>query len=283
MIPRAKGALLAALTLLLVGSAVLHPAFGPATLAFYGDAERAFARFTGDVPMATCAVFWATSRTANDALKITGQTHLFNGCLHSNRDFNLGGGTNTFNRTIRHANLYYTNDNAHLLRMGHVQVPAEDYPFPFVLSDYAPNGCKARAAALRGEYFSYAQSNAQIKAGNLKQGLHYVQGSATVDLTGFSGTITVVATGGIKVSTDAAGARAHTDGLLFFANAAGPNALSFVGNGGRVVGAMYAPNGEASYSAQANHYTGQVVGDTVTVSGSNSVFNVLAPVGTAAC
>lgn len=280
----ARVTLLGALLAVGLAGAMLHPAFGAATtLAFMHDTEGAWARFTGDVPIGTCAVFWANSRTANDALKITGGPHRFGGCLHSNRDIHIGGNGNTFNRTLRYAASYYNNSNGHVMKAGVVRVAADEYPFPYHLAEYAPTGCKAREAAAQGQYFSFIDANLQLKGAALRDGLYFVQGSATVTLDGFAGRVTVVTTQGVKVSSDVAGARSYMDNLLFFADGTGPNTLSFVGNGGRVSGSMYAPNGALSYSGQSNHYTGQVMADTITVSGGDTSFVALAPVGTRHC
>lgn len=255
---------------------------GGGTEAFFSDSEAGDARFTGNVPIATCAAFWANS-TERSALKITGSDHIFDGCVHSNGGFDLGGARDTFNRTIRHAGEYRNNTNGHVVRSGVVAVTATPYAYPYAVEDYQPTGCKAQQAANRGAYFSYVGSTVQIKGALLRPGLHYVQGDAVADLTNFAGNITIVATGKVNVGSGVLGARAYIDSLLGHAGASGPNALSFTGNGGVLVGSLLAPNGEVSFSAQANDYSGQVMGHTITVSGAESVFHTLAHVSYQPC
>jgi len=255
---------------------------GPATVAYLSDTEEAHARFTGNVPSAVCAAFWANSTTRHDTLKITGSDHALDACMHSNRQFDLGGGRNTFHRTIRYVEAYKNNSNGHDLRAGIVQVRAEPYPYPFAIEDYQPGGCKAQAAAAQGQYYRHA-GNVQIKGGPLREGLHYVEGSATVDLGVFAGGITIVATRSIKIDTGFVTARPYVDGLVAFANGQGPNTLTFGNNGGSLEGVFYAPQGAVSFAGQNLTYAGQVVGDSITLSGSNSFFRAAAPVATPRC
>lgn len=252
------------------------------TYAMFSDTERGLARFTGDVPIASCAAIWADSTDAA-ALKITGSDHDFFSCLHSNGGAELGGARGEYHRTVRHAGEYKTNENGHSLYAGAVQVSPAVFPYPYTTSDYEPTGCKARQAANQGNYYSYVGSTIQLKPPLVREGLHYVIGNAVVDLTGFSGNITVVATGRVDMAAGPAGAHAYVDSLLAHAGASGPNALKFTGNGGRVTGSVYAPHGEVSFSAQENDYRGQIMGWRVTVSGSLSSFRSDPPASYVPC
>lgn len=242
----------------------------PATFAAFQDAEAATTRLVGHVPTASCALFWANA-SVNDALKLTGTRMDYQGCLHSNGELEVGGGSSIFQRTLRHAGGFSTNENNHSFLGGIVGVPSEDFAYRYVFSRYAPGGCVAELALSRGEYWT-ASGNVQLKGALLRTGLHYVQGSATVDLSGWSGRITVVATGGLKVVSDAAGAVAYVDGLLAYSAAPGPNSITFNSNGGTVAGNFYALGGDVKFSGNGITYTGQVVGDTIQASGADSTF-----------
>lgn len=252
------------------------------TNAFFSDTELALARYIADVPTGSCAALWA-DEPASSALKITGSDHIFYGCVHSNGGFDLMGARDVFHRSVRHVGTYNNNSNGHIMRGGVLNVAHDVYPYPYQVSDYSPTGCKARQAANSGAYFSYVGSTIQLKGPLIREGLHYVDGNANVDLTAFVGNITVVSTGKIDMAAGPLGARSYVDQLIAHAGASGPNALKFTGNGGTVRGVMHAPYGEVSFSAQDNDYYGQIMGWRVTVSGSESEFRISAPVGYQPC
>lgn len=241
----------------------------PATLAAQHDIERGEAQFVANLHVADACVFWANSTTTKDAFKIVGNSHLFEGCLHSNNDMVVGGGANEFNRTLRYTTTFSTNNNDHTFRAGIVRVNATPYPYPFAIADYAPGGRRANEADAAGKYYLHA-GGVILSASLLRDGLHYVDGSAVVSPGSHRANVTIVATGSIRITSAGPDLSAYTDGLLAFSRATGTNAILTDASACRLVGALYADRGEMHFAGSDCTYEGQIVGDAVKIAGERS-------------
>lgn len=250
------------------------------TAAAFSDTEAGVAEITANVTIRSSCVFWATSPTDSQSFKITGGSHFFDGCVHSNKDLVANGNNNIFNRTVRYASTFSTNHNGHEFRQGVNKTTLQPYPNAYAIARYAPGGAAAEAAAVRGEYFVHT-GNVNLQAPLLRTGLHYVQGNVnfgndcTLLLGGECATdrITVVATGSITAQTSHRSYQSYMDGLLFLSNqSTTSNTIKLGGSGNTYTGVIYAPRGEAMFACQYTTLIGQLAGKTVQVAGSYSTF-----------
>ena len=198
--------------------------------------------FTVVFPQGRDCVAWGNSTSRPNAIDVTGQRNTFSHCVQANRDANLQGSNNRFNETVR----YVRNLNAapsNVLVNGSLQVTASPYPYLFRLEDYQPGGRAAQEAAARGEYWTHT-NNAVLTAATLVRGLHYVNGHATVDVTGVARNVTIVAKGALTLTATSSTLDAYADGLLLGSWTGGADRLNLRGDRSRFVGALFAHQSE---------------------------------------
>ncbi len=246
----------------------LVPAWEPAgTFALVVDTEvDPGNRFVADVPIAATCAIWGSGDLPGSRIHITGNRHRFNGCVHSNRDIEVHGRSHTFTRTVRHAGEFGTSGPRHSFECGSVSVAPAAYPYPFALSDYLPGGRAAEAADADGAYHQHPPGTT-IDLTTAPAGIHMVHGTASVIGTGMAPRVTIVATGPIYIAAERVTMMPYVDGLLFYSDATGNDALSMASPGSDLTGAFYAPRGGIGMSSSETTIAGQLIASSVRVSG----------------
>lgn len=247
------------------------------TQAAFFDSEKTLVTASGDIPLPGCDVIFANSSTGAESILISGKNNVFGGCVQSNSGIKIQGTGNQVNRTVRFVTTF-DNSGGALLLNGSLQVPHEYYPWPYQTIDYSPTGCRAAAA---GAGFTNHAGDWSTNAPTT--GLHYVTGNANIDARGFTGKLTIVATGTISIKTDAAGIRPYIDNLTALSASTSNTALEHDGGGGRESGAFFAPEGALTWKAKDALLSGVLMAKTIQVSGQGNTFTARAPTAHATC
>ena len=100
----------------------------------------------------------------------------------------------------------------------------------------------------------------------------YATGDITIDSSGLSGEVTLIAQGAI----DFAGSSclltpAQDDLLMWSTSTTATDAISLDGSGCVLTGAVYAPHVEFRVGGSSNTLTGRVLADTVKITGANGI------------
>jgi hypothetical protein len=251
----------------------------------WGDnSVRVGARALAEVVPTQCLggyAIWADARPGDAGVSdatVSGSGADIRGRVHSNDDLDANGAGHTFNGLVGYV------DRLRVVGAGHrfipsagnpQQVPPAPRPVEYHIQDYRPGGAAAVAAQQQGRYHYHPGNWREQGAGFVVQeGLHFVDGNVHLSGAGLRGTVTIVATGNIELTGAGNMVTAYSDGLLFFANAGGNNAVKIAGAGTTWRGVIYAPNGEiATHGAGLGTLHGSLIGRAVTITGSgNSVY-----------
>ena len=233
----------------------LNSPFGPSTSASNGS-----------------VAVWANSATFSETtLDVSGSDQIINGLTHSNKDLKIGGSDNVFTGGTEyvgqlvqvHPSTTFSPDP------DPVQVSASGFPISFVLADYQPGGPAAIAAG--GQYFFIdGKMERSLQNETLASGLYFVTGLVSISASNVQANVTIVSQGTLEVSgSDDTNFTAFIDGLLFMGNAGGEDALKVGGSASDFSGHIFAPNGRVELSGQNNTFTCAILGDRVTLNGSN--------------
>jgi hypothetical protein len=191
---------------------------------------------------------------------------VISGISRSNADLRISGSKNQFSGAVRYATQFQDGGGENVYPTPQ-QVGAGAAPVSYALADYQPGGSAAQAAQAAGRY-TLVNGDFEVSEPRTLSGLYYVTGNAELSASDVRGTFTIVAAGRIEVSGSTHDVRPYANGLLFFANGQGDDALKLAGSDSTLRGVIYAPRGQVEASGSSNVIAGLVLGDTLELSGS---------------
>ena len=232
--------------------------------------------------------------SAHAAFKVSGGDNVFENSpdvAALGEKVELTGSSNVFNDGIDYTTTFIPGSgNTTAPATGGVSSPPLLPPLTFDIADYAPGGSAALAAG--GDYHTFVGTSKDFTSAELAAGgLWYLTGPSG-DLTNVivklpnmgastSTGITIVTTGTIDVSGGDQQLRSFVDDLLFFSDKTDTSSSAVIITAGSGVstadrstydGAIYGPNGLISLGGGQATYTSTVIGDRLTLSGSDLVF-----------
>nr|WP_274387931.1 HNH/ENDO VII family nuclease [Salsipaludibacter albus] len=211
---------------------------------------------------------WANSETAGNALDWSGGAGTVHGLVHSNDDVNIVGRLKTFD-TVEYV--------GSLKVGGQTQMPAEtavveasQHPLDHELADFAPDGPVAAAVgdAWHDDSGSCAGGTWHVVNEVLEPGVHWVDCDVQLNGSALGGAVTLVATGTISIAGSRPVFEPYWDGLLFLSGSSADRAIELNSQGSKMLGTIFAPDGEVSLASSDNRFHCAVVGDRVTITGS---------------
>lgn len=234
------------------------------------------------------AALFAISETCNNTILWSGSDGLVDGGLHSNRDVQIMGASNTITGPASYVTTF--DDN------GVIYIPPPDDnpirvdplsdPLDLELADYAPGGSAATAAAAAGMYryrdghitMNWLKSNGYYDQTTevIEPGLYYATGNITINGNDLiAAGVTFVAEGNIDLIGPNHSFSSYIDGLLVFAaNDPGGDGVSCntpvisqTHSGGVYDGYFYAPDGVVNISGANVVINGGVIAYAIDLTG----------------
>ena len=212
----------------------------------------------------------------------SGGNWTINGAVHSNSDVNMSGPGNTINGSVQDV----TGANPTGLT-GATLNPATNNPVQSTVLPDPVNKTLAdfyQGTASTPTYHYIAGStnlSSYITNGVLQPGVYYVNGDinfATSLSSTVPSTVTLVATGGIQITSPNMNFAPYSQQMTFFANVTSSNTgLNISGSNGSWSGIAYAPHSNLRASGSSNmSYPSSLVGNTVTLTGSGGTLTYTA-------
>lgn len=188
-------------------------------------------------------------------LTLNGSNQYVGGNVHTNKNFTANGSNLTITGAVEAVTTITTNGSDIDIAQ---RVPNAPYvPMP----DFAET-IKAQAQAA-GTYFvgnkTYNGSQIDVDAPI------YVEGNLTINGSRFTGRGTIVATGNITFNGSNQKVSA-SDALAFYSKNGN---ITLNGSNATIDGILYAPNGNITMNGSNQTVNGRVIGNTVTINGSN--------------
>jgi hypothetical protein len=236
------------------------------------------------------AAMFAYSDTCNNAINIPGAGNTFIGGIHSNRDIQVGGQFNL----IQGIASYVTSIDAKPQNVtfdpaegNPLVAPYIEPPLTFNLSDYAPDGDQAKAAAAIGEYhyvsggitMKYLENNDLYDpgTGEIDPGLYYATGTIKINGNNLVGNVTFVSEQTVDLSGPNQSFTAYVDNLMVFAadtfstdaKACNSGVISLSHSGNVYNGVFYAPGGMVNLSGEDITIVGAVLAYSIDMTGRN--------------
>lgn len=213
---------------------------------------------------------WADSTTVDRPIDWSGGKTSVNGKVHSNSDIYVGGSQNKVYDTMYYVDeLVNTGDHNSFASLQ--QILPRPMPIRFNMLDYKPGGSLAIKAEGEAKYH-YIDGDFRVSKSKEKlDGLYYVKGNANLSGSNIRGTFTIVAEGTIAISASGMNCSAYSNGLLFFSDGA---SLIMSGSSSTLGGIIYVPTGQIAISGSGNKINGRLFGNTVVLSGSNTIITV---------
>ncbi|HWG90886.1 MAG TPA: hypothetical protein VNZ52_08585 [Candidatus Thermoplasmatota archaeon] len=263
--------------LFMLAGTALHLLEERGSYAQFNDREASTGNhLRASVPTGAGCVLFANRTAEGDVLRAGGDRNRYEGCLHGNGDVAISGRFSEFNRTVRYTGVLKISGKGHRFAYEPFPVNPEPMPHRLDLLRYAPGGQAALDAAAKGKYFLHAGS-VRLNGALLQEGLHYVQGTATIETSGLTRNVTVVATRDVRYDGIKDTFRAFRDGLLFGSLSDGSSVIEVGGNGSRLEGIHYTPLGDVRVPGSGHLMVGQLLGHTVRVTGDDNVFRLRSP------
>jgi hypothetical protein len=251
---------------------------------------RAVGRCVLGVGEGFAAVF-AMSETCTTTILWSGASGLVNGGLHSNKDIQIMGASNTIAGPASYITEFDDNgvtfvpppeENPILL-----DEPLDD-PLKLDLADYAPGSDRATDAALLGEYhyrsghitMNWLKNNGLYDPVTdvITPGLYYATGNITINGNNLIGDgVTFVAEGHVDLVGPSHNFRYYIDDLLVFAGAELPSdgvacnthVIKQSHSGGVYSGYLYAPHGIINISGSNVTINGGLIAYSIDITGEN--------------
>lgn len=194
------------------------------------------------------------SGSTTTTLTLNGSQHYVGGDVHSNRDFVANGSKLTITGACEAVTTITTNGSQ--INIGQRVPNAPNVGMP----DFAET--IKQQAMQAGTYFAgnktYNGSSVSVTSPI------YVEGSLTINGSGFTGRGTIVASGSITFNGSSLRGSAG-DALAFYSK---NGSITINGSQATVEGILYAPHGSITLNGSNQTVHGRVIGQTVTVNGS---------------
>lgn len=216
------------------------------------------------------AVFALDTSCGSPGIDIQGSDASFVGTVHGNSNVAIAGSDHSFIPSITFSCDFSEGGSGHTYAHDEKYTGERNDPFLGALIDFASFSCN----------FSYPnnvnlKSKAEVwsDAGKtqLISGVYCFDRNVSLVGNDITGSVTFVAMGNITVSgsNHNLSPAPDNDFLFYSESSTGPNQIDVSGSGGQWSGLMYAPNGDASLSGQANHnFAGSVVAQNVSINGN---------------
>ena len=220
---------------------------------------------------------WANSRTAKNAVDLTGGPQTYAGLVHSNNDIRLTGDPKALTGGTQHATGITTSGGPHTINPAATTTTPSGFPVEWPLADYQPGGRAALAAGAAFRDMTTACKNKWWQPTTpLADGVYWVPCSVKVNGSQFTGGhVTIAAAGEIDVT--GAGAQfldAYADGLLFVSGSGSRTAVKIAGSDSTFGGSVYAPAGGISVTGSRHTFQCGLLGDVVSVSGTTTKVDI---------
>ncbi len=212
---------------------------------------------------------------SDDVLEWSGSETRADGLVHSNGGIKLGGSDNIINGATHWVTKFENGGGNNYFSSSPVKVSSSAWPFNHEVIAYQPGG---RAALAAGDnYFDESTTCNQngkwerdVQGTELEPGLYWVPCDVVFNASNLTGQITIVSTGKIEVSgSDQSELMAFTDGVLFFTQYSGDDAIKLSGSSSTMVGFMLAPQGRIETSGSDLNLTCGLLAEQIKLNGSN--------------
>ena len=226
--------------------------------------------YSGNTYPAQLPLYDSFSVRLQNVLTFTGLTNWVYGSVHSN--YNLDANTSNI-VGIGEAVGTVTGNNIVFKFPGENLVPIPDF------SAFKPQ-IKADAIAA-GQYYSGDFSISNASSVNVTSPL-YVEGDANLTGISFSGTGTIYAGGKINVTGSSTNYNSLSKICIYSGYTSrykADAAIDFAGSNKNFTGIIYAPNGSILVTGSSYTFTGNIIGRSVDISGSNKFFRGASNIG----
>ncbi len=238
------------------------------------DGGTATSRLQGHTVASPVAV-WAGSTTKAKTLDWYGAGGLIEGRVHSNNELRVAGAAKSIVGPSTYAGKF-TNAGANLSAAPPTALaPVEDFPIRYDIADYRPGGPVAATVGSAYHDMSASCDNGKWHDRQpvvLPPGVYYADCGIQLTGSSFSGAVTLVAEGAIKIAGAGPAFTAYHDGLLFLSNATGSGAIELTGShhSAGYFGVIYAERGDIKTTASTNRFHCGILGDRVIIAGAST-------------
>ncbi|GAB4188560.1 MAG: hypothetical protein Tsb002_14940 [Wenzhouxiangellaceae bacterium] len=224
------------------------------------------------------AALWAQGGD-DRAIDWAGGTGRVDGLTHSNGGIRLRGNDKQLIGGAEYVTSLDARGGTYTFEPQPQQVSEKPWPYQHQLADYQPGGRAALAAG--DQYFDLSAECGgngvwQRNAGDapLAEGLYWIPCDVALNVSGLSGELSIVASGSMQITGSAPQGISHfSDGILFWSEASGANAIKLSGSGLNLSGYQFARNGEIDVSGSDMVLACGLAAASLKLNGANLLFS----------
>jgi hypothetical protein len=220
--------------------------------------------------VATPVAVWANS-TGAPSLNWAGGSGEIQGRVHTNGQLRFVGAS----KAVRGETTYAGSLAADTTKNSFAPLPAtsgvQDFPVRPEVSDFRPGGPVQTEVA-----GAYHDMSASCENGSwhrvqtvLPSGVYYAPCDIQLNGSDIGGRVTLVSEGRVKIAGSRPAFEPYLDGLLLLAGASGSKAIDVATSSSKFLGVLFAGSGEVSISGAGNDFFCGILGDTVSISGTD--------------
>ena len=213
---------------------------------------------------------WANS-TAGRSLDWAGGSGEISGRVHTNGELRFVGAS----KTVKGGTTYAGSLAADTTRNSFLPLPVKSavagFPISPRVADFRPGGPVAVEVGS-----AYHDMSALCSGGSwhdvqstLPSGVYYASCDIQLNGSQIGGRVTLVSEGHIKIAGSRPAFEPYRDGLLLLAGATGSKAIDIATSSSKFLGVLFAGSGQVSISGGANRFYCGILGDTVSISGTD--------------
>ena len=221
---------------------------------------------TGEAPVAV----WANSTSTTSSLDWSGGSGNIWGRVHTNGQLRFVGARKAVTGPSSYAGSLAADTTRNSFSPAPVPVAVQPFPFRPDLASYRPGGALALQAGA-----AYQDVSAQCSGGAwrattvLAPGVYYAACDIQVSGADLGGRVTLVSEGRVKLSGSRPSFDPYLGQYLAIAGASGSRAIDVSASSSGFTGVLFAEQGQVSISGGSNRFSCGILGDQVSISGSD--------------
>ena len=211
-----------------------------------------------------------SATTGSKSLRVQGTANVVVGSVHANGDLRIGGESHVLLQGLTHVGMFIASMGGHQLGP-HAQASSKALPAPAHGAAWYQSEAVAGGTFFAGDLLirDDGQGGLMSSTGVALGGVVYATGDITVESSGLTGKVTLVAEGAVDFpASNCLLGPAADDLLMWSTSTTATDAIAIDGSGCVLTGAVYAPSVEFRMGGSTNQLAGRIIADAIKVTGS---------------